>query len=172
MQGTNRTIARRPLHLLLLGALLLAALAPAASSAAVAPPVDVSGVKSWGLPERTFGDSITVSQVGTVWFGTPDLFALGRHEFIGLDILSLAPSGDLEDSRRMGSTESVRSAPHGELWFLRSHDGRQALLRRDPNGRLRGFHLPGSLWIHSFTPNRAGGSGSPAASVRRPGSGR
>jgi streptogramin lyase len=157
MQGTIRTIARRPLQLLLLGALLVAALTPAASSAAVAPPVDISGVRSWGLPERTFGDSITVSRAGTVWFGTPGLFALGRLEWIRLEIVSLAPSGDLEDSRKMGSTESVRSAPHGDLWFLRSHDGQQALLRRDARGRLHGFHLPGRLWISAFTPDRAGG---------------
>lgn len=156
MQGTNRTISRRQLHLLLLAVVLVAAFVPTASSAAIGPAVDISGVKFWGLPERIFGDSITVGPDGTVWSGTPGLFALARIDGSRLEVESLAPSRDLEDSRKMGSTESVRSAADGDLWFLRSHAGIQALLRRDTRGRLRGFHLPGSLWISAFTPGTEG----------------
>jgi virginiamycin B lyase len=147
-----RTVTRLLRHRLVPAVLLVAALVPASATAAEAPAPapEITGLKEWGLGERTVGNSVAVGADGTAWFGTYEFFALPRVRAGKVEVLSLAPSGDLEDSRRMGSTESVQVAADGDLWFLHANAGKQALLRRTPAGKLRGYKLPGHLWIRAF----------------------
>lgn len=141
MQGKGRTIARRCLCRLLVGALLAAALAPTAATAK--PPAHLRGAKVFVLPWQTSSPSVAVSPAGVPWFGTsaPGSLSLVSVEAEGEHVTDLDPHHELVTGRNYGSTDSLSFDAEGNLWFVRTAGGGEALVRRAPDGTETTFDL-------------------------------
>jgi streptogramin lyase len=117
----------RLLRRLLTGALIIAALAPAASDAYSGESVAIEGVRSSYLPERTYGDSVAVAPDGTAWFGAtaergPVLAHATAAEEVSVDWLA--------KKLRWSSTSALRFDPQGDLWFARDDEAGSAGARQ------------------------------------------
>jgi virginiamycin B lyase len=142
------TISRR-LHIaLLLGALFVGALIPAASGAATRGVKVIKSAPIATFPERVDGLSVAIAPDGTPWFGIsvqeggPSL----AHWNAGtLEIEALKQEGGYE------STTALRFDSTGSLWFAESGEGTPAIARRNPDGTVNEFSLPSGPPVTALT---------------------
>jgi streptogramin lyase len=144
----------RLLRRLLLGAMLIAALAPPAGAAgAPQRQLRISPSTSWSgvLPEDTDATSVAIAPDGSPWFGTsfsfrkPDQWPLLAYRS-GPQLLTVP----LPATAKGGSTDSLQFGPDGSLWFVREEKTGTAIARRAADGTLTEFPLPGKSTAHAL----------------------
>lgn len=133
MRGTNRTILAR---IIVLGALLtaLTAVAPAVGAARTVEPLEIEGVRSAYLPQRTYGNSVAVAADGVAWFGAGTERGLVLAHMTAVD--KEVSIDDLAKNARLMTTYALRFDPQGNLWFARIGGG-SAIVRLTPSGAVR-----------------------------------
>jgi hypothetical protein len=116
---------------LLFGALLIAALIPAASATAAKPAPVIKGTWTRYLPERVHGISVAIAPDGTPFFGLsvgerpPSIASVESRK---LKVAPLRNEGTGEE------TTALQFSSQGALWFARNDDESNAIARRDPGG--------------------------------------
>jgi virginiamycin B lyase len=127
------------LRRLLIAALVVGALAPAASAAAEGRAPVFKSATSWGFPEHVHGISVAVGPDGSPWFGLSlqeTGLALGHLQSDKLTVESLGEEAGYDE------TTALQFDSQGNLWFARIGEGSKAIVRRNPNGTLTEFDLP------------------------------
>jgi virginiamycin B lyase len=140
-----------PILRLLLAALLVAAVAPAASAAAVKPAPVLKGIWTRTFPQSFQGNSVAIGPGGRPVFG------VSMETQAGPSLAHVTAAGKLaleEVRKSSGSvrTGSVQFDPKGNLWFAIQEfesDG-ESIGRLAPDGELSEFPLPEGKEVNSL----------------------
>jgi virginiamycin B lyase len=147
MQGTTRTIRR--LRRLPLGALLIVLATAATSAAAAGGGQPIEGAWSTSFPERVHGTSVAVGPDGVPWFGLSVL----EGETLSISHLG-SGTPQIETLREAEAgyeySTALRFDPSGALWFAVNRERSAAIARRDPDGTLSEFPLPGAEQVNAL----------------------
>ncbi len=130
----NRTIAR----LARLIVLCTAVAALVAGFASVASAASIAGSEHTLLPERTSGTQVAVAPDGSPWFGalTESGPVLAHIQGKKLSIEKLASK-----KAPWARTAALQFDSQGNLWFAEEERTGSSIVRREPSGAQRRFHL-------------------------------
>jgi virginiamycin B lyase len=148
MTGTNRNIARRLSFVLLLGAMLVGGVVPAASFGAIKPAPVIKGATTSTLPEHVHGVSVAIGPDGTPWFGVSVQgggLSLANSKAGKLTVEALRQ----EDGYATSTGLEFDSA--GDLWFAASGEKVAAIMRRASDGTVTEFALPKGEPVSALT---------------------
>jgi virginiamycin B lyase len=148
MTGTNRTITRRLSTALLLGALFLGALVGAAGASTATGAPAITGAFTATFPERVHGVSVAIAPDGVPWFG---LSTQGEGPSLAHSDAGKLEIEALGEKAAYGETTGLQFDSGGALWFIRSSEGAQAIERRNLDGTLTEFPLPGIEPVNALT---------------------